>query len=218
MAELAAITTTLDLYKLGPTLSILTDSAFSINNLRNYISDPHKFIHHQHKDLVILANNITHTRDKLEYTTHIGRVKSHTGVTHNDEADAGGRGDVEGTKTLGITFTAVDPPIGRLRTWPHTCTHHPDNTPIITKIADLHNGLRKIIKNKPHTNNTSTNTADTHILQNARSLGSDYSIHLYSRSSYRARGDALEVMSWFTSTDANGNMTLPSLVPNANPR
>ena len=34
-AELAAITTTLDLYKHAPILSILTDSAFSINNLKN---------------------------------------------------------------------------------------------------------------------------------------------------------------------------------------
>jgi hypothetical protein len=70
-------------------------------------------------------------------------------VTHNDKADAGAREVVEGTITLDITFTAADTPIKGLRTWPRRCTHHPDETPTITKIADLHNGLRKIIKNKP---------------------------------------------------------------------
>jgi hypothetical protein len=68
-AKLAAITTALDLSKHASTLSILTDSAFIINNLRNYSSDPHNFIHHQHKDLLHLADNNIHTRDDLGYTT-----------------------------------------------------------------------------------------------------------------------------------------------------
>ena len=72
---------------------------------------------------------------------------------------------VEGTITPDITFTAADPPIGGLRTWPQRRTHHPDETPIIAEIADLHNGLRKIIKNKPYTGNNSTKTAYSHILQ-----------------------------------------------------
>jgi hypothetical protein len=86
------------------------------------------------------------------------------------------------------------PAIGGLRTWPQTRTHHPDETPTISKIADLHNGFRKIVKNKPYTNNNSTNTAYNHILQNARLLGADRSIHSYSNSPYRARRDAIEVM------------------------
>jgi hypothetical protein len=73
-AELAAITTPLDLYKYAPILSILTDIIFNINNLRNYFSDPQNFTHHKHKDLLILADNIFHTGDNLGYTTHIGKV------------------------------------------------------------------------------------------------------------------------------------------------
>ncbi len=42
--------------------------------------------------------------------THIGKVKAHTGVTHNDEADKAARNVVEGIKTPDITFTDADPP------------------------------------------------------------------------------------------------------------
>ena len=109
-AELTVITTTLDLYKYAPTLSIRAGNAFSINNLRNYISDPHNCIHHKHRDLLILADNIIHIRDKLRYTTHIGKVKSHTGVARNDEANAGAHCVVVGTKIPDIPFTTADPP------------------------------------------------------------------------------------------------------------
>ena len=34
------------------------------------------------------ANNIIKVRDEKGLTTHIGKVKSHTGVTYNDAADA----------------------------------------------------------------------------------------------------------------------------------
>jgi hypothetical protein len=88
----------LDLYKHAPTISILTDSAFGINNLGNHFLDPHKFTHHQHKNLLYIADNINHTRDDLGYTTRIGKVKSHTGIAHNNKADAGARIVVEGTK------------------------------------------------------------------------------------------------------------------------
>ncbi len=52
----------------------------------------------------------------MGYKTHIGKVKSHTGLTHNDEADRDARDVVEGHKTLDITFTDADSPIGGLRT------------------------------------------------------------------------------------------------------
>ncbi len=45
-AKLTAIATTLDLHKHAPALSILRDSAFSINNLRNLSSQSHAFNHH----------------------------------------------------------------------------------------------------------------------------------------------------------------------------
>ena len=48
-AELAAITVALDLHKDSSQIQILTDSAFSINTLRNYAIDPLRYAHHPHK-------------------------------------------------------------------------------------------------------------------------------------------------------------------------
>ena len=163
-AELVAITTALDLYKHAPTLSILTDSAFGINNLGNYSSNPQNFTHHQHKDLLHIADNIIYTRDDLGYTTHIIKVKLHTGVTHIDEADEGARNVVEGAETPNIIFTSADPPIERLRTWPQARPHNQDTTFTIKNLADLHSGLRKIIKTRPFLNKTQTYMAYSHIL------------------------------------------------------
>ncbi len=66
--------------------------------MRKYVIEPLSFNHHAHKELLQLADNIIRTRDNMGYNTHIGKVKSHTGVTHNDEADAAARGVVEGQK------------------------------------------------------------------------------------------------------------------------
>jgi len=44
----------------------------------------------------------------MGYKTHIGKVESHTGVTHNDEADTAARNVVEGHKTPDIIFTDAD--------------------------------------------------------------------------------------------------------------
>ncbi len=68
----------------------------------------------------------------MGYNTHIGEVKSHTGVTHNDEADSTARSVVEGHNTLDIVFTYADPPISGFSTWPKYVeqkkTHHPAYT------------------------------------------------------------------------------------------
>jgi ribonuclease HI len=117
-AELAAITQALETNKHENSLSILTDSAFNIKTIRRYAIDPLSFTHHPHKHLLQRADNIIHTRDDMGYKTHIGKVKSHTGVTHNDEADTAARDVVEGRKTPDITFSDADPPNGGLRTWP----------------------------------------------------------------------------------------------------
>jgi len=98
-AELAAITIALDTNKCNPTLSILTYSTFSINTIRKHAIDPLSFVHHPHKDLLKLVDDTIHARDNKGYNTHISKVKSHTGVTHNDEADATARNVVEGHKT-----------------------------------------------------------------------------------------------------------------------
>jgi len=118
--ELAAIEIALEADKLDHTLSILIDSAFSINTILKYVIDPLSFIHHSHKHLLQLADNIIHTRDNMGYKTHIGKVKSHTVVTHNDEVKTSARNVTEGHKTLDIIFTDADPLVGGLRTWPQT--------------------------------------------------------------------------------------------------
>ena len=45
----------------------------------------------------------------MGYKTHIDKVKSHTGVTRNDEAYTPARNVVEGHKTPDIIFTDADP-------------------------------------------------------------------------------------------------------------
>ena len=54
----------------------------------------------------------------MGYKTHIEKVKSYTGVTHNDEADTAASNVVEGHKTPYIIFTDADPPVGGLKTGP----------------------------------------------------------------------------------------------------
>jgi ribonuclease HI len=115
--ELAAINLALEANKFDHILSILTDSTFDINTIRPYAIDPLIFTHHPHKHLLQLARGIIHTRDNMEYKTHIGKVKSHTGVTRNDEADTAARNVVEGHNTSNIIFTYADPPVRGLRTW-----------------------------------------------------------------------------------------------------
>jgi len=109
-AELAAITVALDLHKHLPQIRILTDSAFYINKFRIYAIGPLNCTHHPHKDTLHYTNNLIQTRDEQGLTTLIGKVKSHTGVAHNDGADARARGVVDGDKIPDITFTTADPP------------------------------------------------------------------------------------------------------------
>ena len=74
----------------------------------------------------------------MGYKTHIGKVKSHTGDTHSDEAETTARYVVEGHKTPDITFTDADPPIGGLRTWPQIRRTSKDTPHNVPKLADLH--------------------------------------------------------------------------------
>jgi ribonuclease HI len=155
-AELAAITLALKANQHEPTLAILTDSAFSINTIRKYAIDPLSFNHHPHKELLQLADDIIRTRDNMGYNTHIGKVKSHTGVTHNDEADSAARGVVEGQKTPDIIFTDADPSIRGLRTWPLIRGTKRDINPRTHNLADLHSGLHNLIRKYAPNNSTAT--------------------------------------------------------------
>jgi len=72
--------------------------------------DPINYKHHPHRELFLQANNLIKTRDHLGLITHVGKVKSHKGVTHNDAADACVRGVVDGDILSDITYTEADPP------------------------------------------------------------------------------------------------------------
>ena len=89
----------------------------------------------------------------MGYKTHIGKIKSRTGVTHNDEADTSARNVVEGHKIPDITFTDAEPPVGGLRTWPQIRKTNKDSTSIIIKLVDLHSNFTQTHPNthtKPH--------------------------------------------------------------------
>jgi len=76
-----AVTLALEANRENLTLPVLIDSAFGINKLQKHAMDPLSFIHHPHKDLLKLADNIIHTRDTLEYKTHIVNL-NHTRESH----------------------------------------------------------------------------------------------------------------------------------------
>jgi hypothetical protein len=91
----------------------------------------------------------------MGYKTHIGKVKSHTGVAHNDEADISARNVVEGHKILDIIFTYADPPVGVHRKWPQRRKADKNSPSTITKAVNLHSSLFKLIR--IHTSSPTTN-------------------------------------------------------------
>ena len=119
-------------------------------------------------------------------------MKSHTGVTHTDDADTAARNVVEGHIPPDTIFTDADPPVGGLRTWPQIQQQNRDTTTKITKLANLRTGLRKLIRTHMPIGATN-NTIFSQILQTARTTGSDHAIHAYPTAPFRARRDSLEV-------------------------
>jgi ribonuclease HI len=117
-AELAAIIVALKQENTKHHISILTDSSFCINTIRNYTIDPAAYNQHLHKDLLQLTNQLLKDRYHKQLKTHIGKVKSHTDVEYNETADKVARAVVDGDKPPDIIFEEADPPIGGLRTWP----------------------------------------------------------------------------------------------------
>ena len=57
-AELAAIVVALKQENTGDHMSILTNSSFCVNTIRNYTIDPAAYNHHLHKDLLQLINQL----------------------------------------------------------------------------------------------------------------------------------------------------------------
>jgi len=145
------------------------------------------------------------------------KVKSHIGVTHNDEADAGARGVVDGDTLPEIIFADADPPIGGMRTWPLIKVTYADNNCSKSKLTNLHAGLRKIIKAQNHATPRTNNTIYRTILRKAREIGADHSIHGYSTAPYKAKRDSLEVAWWSMCTYVAENMGQHPHAQNAYP-
>jgi hypothetical protein len=93
-----------------PFLQIHAISAFTINTMRNYALNPLRYVNHLHTDLLRYANDLSKIRDDKGLTIHIGKVKSHTGVTYNDEAGTYACRVVDGKILPYIGFTAAYPP------------------------------------------------------------------------------------------------------------
>jgi ribonuclease HI len=95
-AELAVIAVALKREDTEDHMSILTDSSFYINTIRNYTIDPASYNQHLRKDLVQLTNQLIKERDSKQLKTHIGKVKSHTDVEYNETVDKAARAVLDG--------------------------------------------------------------------------------------------------------------------------
>ena len=107
--ELAAITVALQQTLEDPCVSILTDSSFCIHTMRNYSRDPSAYNNHVHRAHLHLNDRILRTRENKGYKTHIGKVKSHTGITYNEVADTAAKAVVEETQPHTVEFNEADP-------------------------------------------------------------------------------------------------------------
>ena len=108
-AELVAIMVALRKARDRPALRILTDSLFCIHCLRNYITRPSQYNDHLHRHLLEATAALVKARDDAGLLTHIGKVKSHTGITYNDEADETAKLVASGKAEPDMGFDEYDP-------------------------------------------------------------------------------------------------------------
>jgi ribonuclease HI len=193
-AELAAITTALRTDNTEEHLSILTDSSFCINTIRNYTIDPASYNNHLHKDLLKLTGQLLRARESKHLKTHIGKVKSHTEIEYNEAADEAARKVVEGEFPPDIIFDEADPPVGGLRTWPQFRRTTPNNPDTIIKLSNIKTDIKKEIK---VTNYTTSRGIFGELLRKARESGTDFSIQARSQSPYICKRNLYEV-AWGT--------------------
>ena len=138
-AELASIMVALRESAKDETVHILTDSLFCIYSIRNYIHNPYRYRHHLHKDLIKATAELIKVRDDAGLATHIGKVKSHTGVIYNDAAYAAAKDVASQKMPANTVFDELDPPVGGLRTWPIVRTPSPsaDEPDRISRFTNL---------------------------------------------------------------------------------
>ena len=188
-AELAAITHALVQDDTSTNVQILTDSAYSINSIRNFCHAPYKYKDNIHYDLLKMAASALQKREEAGLTTHIGKVKSHTGIQYNDAADEAANTVAKGGE-YDMVFDQADPPPGGLRVWPGTLP--PDNTADPTPFRDIKKDSKKSATRTRKAPPTTKHGMD---LRAAHAEGADFSVHAYSRSTFSRRAAALEV-SW----------------------
>ena len=193
-AELASIMVALRESAKDETVQILTDSLFCIYSIRNYIHNPYRYRHHLHKDLIKATAELIKVRDDAGLATHIGKVKSHTGVIYNDAADAATKDVASQKMPANTVFDELDPPVGGLRTWPIVRTPSPsaDEPDRISRFTNLRAEPAKRYKEATLASVPTTSLYGS-LLQQSRINGADHSIHAYSTSGFRQRREALEV-------------------------
>ena len=193
-AELVAIMVALRKARDRPALRILTDSLFCIHCLRNYITRPSQYKDHLHRHLLEATAALIKARDDAGLLTHIGKVKSHTGITYNDEADETAKLVASGKAEPDMVFDEYDPPVGGLRTWPfiRTPATREDEPDRITHFTNLKAEPNKRFKEAAYTR-VETTTLYGGLLAKARAQAADHTIHAYSTSGFRQRRDAMEV-------------------------
>jgi ribonuclease HI len=89
-AELAAIhgATHPDVVPLAQDVHIFTDSKCSQLQINKYLLQPEAFRHHIHRDMIKHISEQILARALAGGSTHIYKVKGHTGILGNEEADA----------------------------------------------------------------------------------------------------------------------------------
>ena len=117
-AELVAIHMALQDAPLTDTVTIYTDSLCSIQSIRKMIDFPMRMTESKHKELLESIARLLMSRAQQQSTTQILKVRSHSGIKGNDEADA-----IAKKAAMAPHLTILDP-VGqqayRDMTWPTT--------------------------------------------------------------------------------------------------
>ena len=187
-AELAAISVALERSLTWNHISILTDSAFSINSIRNYCHTPHRYQTNTHRALLHKIHCILRDREVKGLSTHLGKVKSHTNIHYNEVADQGAKSVVMGSAP-DVLYSDDNPSTTGHRTWIQSRIADKDPVPL----RDPKTQINKLIR--AHRPGTLSYNHTTHgeQLRRAVTQGADFSIHTKSQSPYINRRDAMEI-------------------------
>ena len=187
-AELAAISVAIDKSLYWTHISILTDSAFSINSIRNYCHTPRRYQNNVHKALLHRILDMLKFREDHGLTTHLGKVKSHTEVHYNDVADRGAK-----SVTLGGTSDVIYSDDNPLTTGHRTRLQSRPATGDPVPLRDPKPQINKLINTHRPGATSHNHTVHGEQLRKAKTLGADFSIHARSQSSYINKRDAMEI-------------------------